>query len=189
MTMLIRGATTADAHGIAVVHVTSWQAAYAGLMPQSVLDDLSIDDRAERWAHIIATPERGSRTLVAERDGEVVGWASFGAARESDGPGSGELWGVYVLPSAWSSGVGHALLEAVEQGLADDGHSAAHLWVLTGNERAATFYTRHGWIDDGGTKVEERPGLVLDERRHVKALRRDRARGSGRGRSTPTPAP
>lgn len=169
--MLIREATIEDAHGIAVVHVRSWQAAYAGLMPQNVLDDLSVDDRAERWARIISEPGSGSRTLVAERDGEVVGWAGFGDAREADAPGAGELWGIYAHPSAWSSGIGHALLDAVERELADAGHSSAYLWVLDGNDRAAAFYTRHGWIDDGGTKIEERPGLILNERRHVKALR------------------
>lgn len=153
------------------MHVKSWQAAYAGLMPQDVLDNLSIDDRAERWVQILADPERVSRTLVAEHDDEVVGWAGFGDARESNTPGSGELWGIYAHPSAWSSGVGHALLEGVERELTDAGHSTAYLWVLDGNERAATFYTRHGWLDDGGTKTEERPGLTLLERRHVKALR------------------
>lgn len=185
--MFVRAAMMKDARGIAVVHVRSWQAAYAGLMPQDVLDDLSIDDRAERWAQILGEPDQGSRTLVAERDGEIVGWAGFGAARERDAPGSGELWGIYALPSAWSSGVGHALLDAVERELSADGHATAYLWVLDGNERAAAFYTRHGWIDDDGTKVEERPGLVLNERRHVKVLQRDPARGSDTGRSTPTP--
>lgn len=168
--MLIRHATVEDAQGIAVVHVRSWQAAYAGLMPQNVLAGLSIEDRAERWAQIIGEPDHGSHTLVSVRDGEVIGWASFGASRESDAPGSGELWGIYAHPSAWSSGVGHALLEAVERELVDAGHSTAYLWVLDGNVRAASFYTKHGWIDDGGTKIEERPGLTLNERRHVKVL-------------------
>lgn len=169
--MLIRFAVPGDEHGIAVVHVESWQAAYRGLMPQKVLDDLSIPQRESGWHEYLHDPERVSRTLVAERDGEIVGWAGFGDARESDAPGSGELWGIYALPSAWSSGVGHALLETVEQKLADAGHSTVYLWVLDGNERAAAFYTKHGWIDDGGTKVEERPGLILNERRHVKTLR------------------
>jgi GNAT superfamily N-acetyltransferase len=169
--MLIRFAAPGDEHGIAVVHVASWQAAYRGLMPQHVLDDLSVPQREVGWREYVNDPKRVSRTLVAERDGEIVGWAGFGDARENDGPGSGELWGIYVHPSAWSSGVGHALLEAVERELVDAGHATAYLWVLDGNERAATFYARHGWLDDGGTKIEERPGLTLSERRHVKRLR------------------
>ncbi len=157
-----------DAHGIAVVHVRSWQAAYRGLMPQDVLDGLSVDQRAAGWERIIAQPDTASRTLVAERDGTIVGWAGFGSARDADPPATGELWGIYAHPDAWSTGVGHALLTASEDALQAQGHTGAYLWVLDGNERAAAFYERHGWIGDGATKVEERPGLVLHERRHVK---------------------
>ena len=167
--MEIRPAVLDDADGIAEVHVRSWQAAYRGLMPQDVLDGLSVEQRAEGWRSILGN-QQGSRTLVAERDGRIVGWAGFGDARDADAPGTGELWGIYALPEAWSSGIGHALIAAVERELADAGHTSAYLWVLDGNERASAFYERHGWAADGGSKIEERPGLVLDERRHVKAL-------------------
>ena len=92
------------------------------------------------------------------------------AARDEHAPGSGELWGIYAHPDAWSTGVGHALITAVEQALRSDGHETAYLWVLEGNERAARFYERHGWASDGARKVDTRPGLVLHERRHVKLL-------------------
>lgn len=168
--LTVRPARLADADGIAEVHVRSWQAAYRGLMPQDVLDGLSVEQRAEGWRGILGDPARISRTLVAERDGRIVGWAGFGGARDEDAPGTGELWGIYALPEAWSSGVGHALIAAVERELVDAGHASAYLWVLAGNERASAFYERHGWHADGGARVETRPNLVLDERRHVKVL-------------------
>ncbi|MDR6867149.1 GNAT superfamily N-acetyltransferase [Microbacterium resistens] len=180
--MLVRPADPADAHGIAVVHVRAWQAAYRGLMPQEVLDRLSIPQREAGWERILSGTGTGtgagtragragargpaSRTIVAEADGEVVGWASFGEPRD-DGSDGGELWGLYAHPAVWSRGVGHALITAVEQELREDGHRSAYLWVLDGNVRAAAFYESHGWIEDGATKVEERPGLTLLERRRV----------------------
>lgn len=168
--MLVRAARTDDAYGIAVVHVRSWQAAYRGLMPQQVLDDLSIAQRQEGWERILADPERLTRTLVVEHGGEIVGWAGYGDARDADAPGTGELWGIYAHPDAWSTGVGGLLIDAVEQALRAEGHEQAYLWVLDGNERASAFYERHGWHADGGTCTEERPGLRLHERRHVKNL-------------------
>ncbi|MFD5215389.1 GNAT family N-acetyltransferase [Microbacterium sp. NPDC058345] len=168
--MLLRTAEPRDAHGIAVVHVRGWQKAYRGLMPQDVLDGLSIPDREAGWKKILDDPERRSLTLVVERDGAIAGWAGFGAARDADAPGSAELWGIYAHPDAWSTGVGHTLLVGVEEALRAEGHEIAYLWVLAGNERASRFYERHGWHADGGAKVEKRPGLVLDERRHVKRL-------------------
>lgn len=58
----------------------------------------------------------------------------------------------------------------MEQALRTDGYDTAYLWVLEGNERAATFYERHGWASDSARKVDHRPGLELHERRHVKRL-------------------
>ena len=37
----VRAATVRDADDIAIVHVTSWRETYPGIVPQSVLDDLS----------------------------------------------------------------------------------------------------------------------------------------------------
>jgi GNAT superfamily N-acetyltransferase len=169
--LLIRDARSEDADGIAGVHVRSWQAAYRGLIDQSVLDALSIDERAAGWRRIIAEPLPTSLgTLVAVRDETVIGWASLGSGRDPDGHADGEVYGIYADPTAWSTGAGHALLEAAEQRIAKAGHDRAYLWVLDGNERADSFYARHGWVDDGAIKIEERPELTLREHRRVKPL-------------------
>jgi len=152
------------------VHIESWQAAYRGLMPQDVLDNLSVDASAERWVRIITTGARSSRVLVAEHDGEISAWSSFGPARDVGAPATGELYAIYAHPDSWSSGIGHAILTAAEAELRDAGHLAAYLWVLEGNDRAVRFYERHEWAGDGALKVDERPGNVLREHRHVKTF-------------------
>lgn len=53
---LIRPALAADAHSLAVVHVSAWQKAYRGIVPTAHLEQLSISDREARWAGIL---ERG----------------------------------------------------------------------------------------------------------------------------------
>ena len=109
--------------------------------------------------------------LVATRDEQVVAWTSFGSGRDPDGLADGEVYGIYADPSAWSTGAGHALLEAAEQRISDSGYRRAYLWVLDGNERADAFYARHGWVEDGAIKIEERPQLTMSEHRRVKPLR------------------
>ncbi|MFK3677894.1 GNAT family N-acetyltransferase [Microbacterium sp. NPDC090218] len=169
--LVIREARVDDAEEIAGVHVRSWQAAYRGLIDQAVLDGLSVAERAEGWRRIVAEPlPTGLGMLVAVRDGQVVGWISFGSGRDPDGLADGEVYGVYADPSAWSTGAGHALLEAAEQQIAAAGHERAYLWVLDGNDRADAFYARHGWAEDGAVKIEERPQLTLREHRRVKLL-------------------
>jgi hypothetical protein len=51
--MEIRRAVADDARGIAQVHVKSWQAAYRGLLPQSYLDALSVEQREAFWVQVI----------------------------------------------------------------------------------------------------------------------------------------
>lgn len=168
--MEIRSAEVSDARGIALVHVTSWRAAYRGLMPDAVLDGLSVEQREARWREILGDPDATARTLVADRDGELVGWANYGPGRDPGAAGQGELQGLYAHPNAFSTGVGHALISAVETILRQDGFSSAYLWVLDGNDRAATFYERHGWIDDGAVKLDERHNMTLRELRRTKPL-------------------
>lgn len=164
----LRRATVDDAEAIADVHVHSWRSGYHGLLPQTFLDGLSVEQRARRWHEIIGAEDSSTVQIVAERDGAIVGFTAFGASRED--AADGELWALYVHPDAWSAGVGSALLTGAEQCLADDGFRDVYLWVLDGNDRADRFYRRHGWRADGRTRVERRPDVTLPEHRRHKPL-------------------
>lgn len=61
-----------------------------------------------------------------------------------------ELIGLYVLPEAWGSGVGHDLHQRFV-GLLGSAPRATKgvLEVWNGNRRALAFYQRHGWAADG----------------------------------------
>ena len=177
----LRWATVADAEGVAVVHVDSWRAAYAGLIDQAVLDGQSVEKRTAMWSNWIEKSLAGESTdaygpvahrlLVAESDGRVIGWASFCGGRDEGATDLGELAGLYAHPSAWSQGVGHALLARAEEELRDEGWDEAYLWVLNGNERAIRFYEAHGWAADGGEKFGEGGSVQgLHELRHVRRL-------------------
>jgi ribosomal protein S18 acetylase RimI-like enzyme len=150
----IRRAAPADARAIAEVHVASWRWAYAGDLPQEVLDALSVDDRERMWREVIAEP-----TVVveaAERYGRVVGFVSTGSTRDDDGLGrTGELFAIYLDPSVAGTGVGESLLDHAERDLRDAGFERATLWVLASNDRARRFYERHGWAWDGTTSEHQ----------------------------------
>ncbi|MGW8483904.1 N-acetyltransferase family protein [Microbacterium sp. NPDC055903] len=177
----VRWARPEDAAGVARVHVDGWRAAYRGLIAQDVLDALDVSRRTTMWQEWISRsldglPPRGyeyaaHRMLVAEDAGEILGWAGFGPARDPGQPSRGELAGLYVHPSAWSTGVGHALIERAEHELRREDFAEAYLWVLAGNDRAIRFYERHGWIADGGEKIDDAGGATgLHELRHVRVL-------------------
>ena len=108
---------------------------------------------------------------MAEFDGPIVGWATFGTGRDPGMTDLGELAGLYVHPDHWSERIGHTLLRRVEQELRAEGRTKAYLWVLRGNDRAISFYKRHGWDADGIEKLGEAGGArQLHELRHVRRL-------------------
>ena len=161
--VVVRRATERDARGIALVHVDTWRAAYAGLLPASFLARLSVDAREVGWRTALRDPAPGSSIRVALRGARCVGFVSVGPSREPDGAGLGEVYAIYVDPSEWGTGVGGALMEQAIDDLRGAGFDAATLWVFDDNPRARRFYERYGWRADGarqeldveGTKVWE----------------------------------
>jgi ribosomal protein S18 acetylase RimI-like enzyme len=152
----IRDATPADAPDIATVHVESWRAAYRGLLPDEVLDGLSVPDRARWWRETLAVAN-GRATLLAVEDGTVLGFAAFGRVLEGnpreDDQQVGQLYALYLRPSAWGRGVGSTLHAAAMARLHEAGYTRVGLWRLAGNDRAQRFYQRHGWFDDGRAQL------------------------------------
>jgi GNAT superfamily N-acetyltransferase len=150
--VVIRSADVTDAANIARVHVISWRGAYASILPAAYLESLDPAKRAAQWERILADG-RGT-TLVAEGDGRLLGFASYGASRDEDAEdGDLELYAIYLDPEAWGRGVARDLMRTV---LADvpDGVPMT-LWVLAQNERAHHFYRRHGFQPDGVERMDD----------------------------------
>ncbi len=49
----IRRATRDDADAITCIHVHSWQHAYRGLVPDALLDGLSVEQRRTIWRQLL----------------------------------------------------------------------------------------------------------------------------------------
>ena len=152
--MEIRRATVADARGIADVHLRTWQVAYEHVFGAERLAGIDLERRTASWERALL---EGATAFVAEKDGRVVGFASVRR---------GELDSIYVLPEAWGSGAGTALMRAAIEALRELGDREAVLWVLDDNPRARRFYEREGWARDGGTKDGEFLGMRAAEVRY-----------------------
>jgi GNAT superfamily N-acetyltransferase len=163
---LVRTATPDDAPAVARVHVETWRATYAGLIPQAVLDGLSVERREAFWRSIAEAPGE-HRLLVAEAAGRVVGFASTGPARDDDlPPGSGELEAIYVEPAAWGKGHGARLFRRAVADLRERGIAPLVLWVLTENARGRRFYDAMGWRPDGAARPIDFDGTAVEEVRY-----------------------
>jgi GNAT superfamily N-acetyltransferase len=153
----VRRAEPADARGIAEVHTRTWQAAYRHVFPAEVLNSLDVQERVHGWLERL---EADMDVWVAETERGIVGFVAAGPSRTEDGPG--ELYAIYVLPEAWSSGAGSALMAAFKDWLEREGYPTAMLWVLADNPRARRFYEREGWRVDG-ERVDTIRGIEVEE--------------------------
>lgn len=162
----IRDAVAADARAIAEIRVASWRAAYAGIVPASILDGLHVE-RTDAWmsARIDDPGTRG--TLVIEGDdGRPAGYALIAPTTDADAAGLGEVEAIYLAPDARGRGLGRPLLDAAADRLADGGFRVAVLWVLTANLPARRFYERAGWAPDEAARMLDFDGTPIEEIRY-----------------------
>lgn len=168
MTISVRQAVAGDAPAIADVHVAGWRWAYRGLIPDAVLDALTVARRAAMWRGILSAPGTASRVWLAERDGRVVGFAATAPASEAGlAPDTGKLTAIYLARDAAGAGAGRALLEHATGDLRQRGYRRAVLWVFAANLRARRFYEIAGWRFDGTSKLEVHGGAELTELRYA----------------------
>ncbi len=157
---LIRPAAPEDAEGIARVHMDTWLTTYRGLMPDDVLDSLSLDAQTRRWEASLRQPKRTS-TVVAQEEAVIVGFASFGPELGNDRRYQGELYAIYILEQQQQKGIGRQLMRAAAQGLEQWHFPNMMLWVLSSNP-AKDFYEKLGGKHLRDRSVEFH-GALLDE--------------------------
>ena len=139
---ILRPATLEDAEAVTAIYnqsvavnTASWDTA-----PQSV---------AERRAAMADRLAAGQAFLVAELDGRVVGWGSWGPFRAKHGYRHTMEHTLYVDESARGHGVGRLLM----QGLIDTAR-AAGVHVLVGalsheNDVSMALHERFGFVEVG----------------------------------------
>ncbi|MCW2575059.1 MAG: N-acetyltransferase [Modestobacter sp.] len=166
---VIRAAKAEDATGIAEAHVASWQSAYRGLLPQALLDGLSIERRTAQWQRHIQS-DNVNVHVATDSGGHVGGFIATGRSRDDDAADTvGELIAIYLRPQLWSLGVGGRLQAAGIAGLATRFEQAT-LWVLDGNARSRAFYERHGWCPDSTVKRDSIGDAEVVEVRYRRPL-------------------
>lgn len=147
----IRSLTDDEIDEVALLRVRSWQAGYAGIVPEDFLAALDPAEFAARLRDTARRPAEGG-ALCAVDDERIVGHAAFGPDRSEEGR-HGELYSIYVLPEQWGIGAGHRLFAAARERLTAGGFPDLRLWVLEDNHRARRFYERQGMKPDGGRDV------------------------------------
>ena len=160
-----------------LAHVAAWRSAYAGILPDSYLAQLSAGREAAFYARGIAARGQGQAAFVAvagEADapegsrmppgGLVVGFVTGGRARRPD-MADGEVETLYLLDDWSEQGLGRRLMRAMAAHLHALHCRNALVWVLEDNpsrwfyERLGARVVARGSVPVGGQEVGQQAML------------------------------
>ncbi|MEV1071302.1 GNAT family N-acetyltransferase [Micromonospora parva] len=153
-----------DIPAVAAVHLATRRHAYAGLLPASVLERMSVDSLRRWWASRLRSAPHPHAMLVGITDPQRRDVAGFVHAGPGQEVGVGEIYAIHVHPNNQGRGYGRRLLTAAMRELAEYGHKRGRLWVLEGNLPAQGFYRRLGWVPvEGARRIDEIEGAAVSE--------------------------
>lgn len=131
----LRPGTAADVPGLRALGEAVLPATYDPIDP--ALSALILDE----WWAVEKLEDQVGRLphVVAEADGRIVGMANLGRRGERE-----VMWKLYIHPDHQGTGLGARLLGATEELVEGD-----ELWLehVAGNDQAAGFYARHGFVE------------------------------------------
>ena len=137
-----RRATIRDVEAIAGLHADSWRRHYRGAYLDAFLDGDILADRLAVWTHRLTAHRADDRTIVAELDGAVVGFAH---TTLRDDPTWGALLdNLHVTHGLKGHRIGTALMVETAGAVLDAGPEGLYLWVLEQNTAAQAFYEARG---------------------------------------------
>jgi len=104
-----RKASIKDLAEIAKVHVDSWQKSFASIINQSHLDNLSYKKREEAFKTGFGKG-KDYNLIVAEINGQIVGFVDYGKPRSHEDEYESELYAIYILKDFQRKGIGKGLV-------------------------------------------------------------------------------
>ncbi|KLU62162.1 acetyltransferase [Peptococcaceae bacterium CEB3] len=151
----IRKAVSGDETEIAYVNVRTWKTTYNGIVDNTYLD--SLDERNEKYLSRLQQNISEGNIYVALNDAKIVGFASFGRARDEKYANYGEIYGLYVLDEYQNEGIGRELVTTVKSAFRKNGYKRFLIACLSQNP-SCRFYKKIG-----GNEVEEKPCAIGDK--------------------------
>lgn len=137
--MHIRFATINDTKALAFINYTSWQETYRGIIDDSFLDTLNIENLNGKWQSFFNGDPNKILLVVENENNEVIGYCCAGMARMNKNNFQSEIYALYLLKTYHHRGWGKQLFINAINELQRLGFNSCHLYVLKDNP-SVNFY-------------------------------------------------
>jgi len=153
----VRPAVPADVDEIVRIQHVTWRAAYAGIVPDAAIDQLTGDPARAAWAAAIAAGDNDPagpayHVLVATEGDWTVGFCAAAGYR-GEGGALAEIGTLLVEPRWGRRGHGGRLLGHAAAALRPTGADRGHAWLPEADVASLRFYRAAGWEPDGAARV------------------------------------
>ncbi len=153
-----------DVEAVARVHFEAAPQAYRDVLPDGATVGMTYQRRLALWGGLLASPGDMPRVELAvdprsADPDEVVAFAWWRKAKDSEVAFGGEIHALYVLPKSQRQGFGRRLMAHTARRMAATGLERCHLWVFEENQAARRFY------EGLGGRLFDRGWEALGERR------------------------
>lgn len=145
-----------DQGQMARIKIDGWKSAYDKIIAAKYLNELDYESQKNRY--ISSFEEYKDLVLVADRDGEILGYSCFNYYDNADSKYDAELVSLYIKKSEMGRGIGSNLLKETAKLLYNNGKSNMIIWCLANNQPAIDFYERLG-----GKVVDQKSAKIGDE--------------------------
>lgn len=163
----IRQMVKSDIIDVAECHILSWKAGFENILSEKILDNLSHSKFEENWQTVLQNKSR--KNLVYLENEKSYGFISFGSSKTVNKNilNEGEIYGIYVHPERWGTGVANNLLRVALEHLKEMQFSQVILWTMTKNERGRSFYQKEGFRLTSNKRISEREDESFEEVKYV----------------------
>lgn len=163
MGITIRMALPEDAYNFTDCHISIWQSAYKGIVPNEYLNNMSneVEQRVENYVNTLTNPDKCEYYCVMLSE-KMIGFIIIELI-------TGEIWAIYLSKEFWGSGYGKEMLDFSVRALEQVGHNEISLWVFENNSRARRFYDKNGFVYKGAKReVNWYGGVPLVQLKYVR---------------------
>jgi len=134
---VIRKNELKDQGQMARIKIDGWKMAYDKIIQSKYLNEL--DYHAQKERYISSFSDYKDLVLVADRDGEILGYSCFSYCDRS-GKYDSELVSLYIKKCESGRGIGSNLLIETAKELYNNGKKNMIVWCFADNQNAIRFY-------------------------------------------------